>query len=314
MNKEIIVIVGFGWVGQANALALTQMGYEVFYFDPGTPDHKYADKYADLYSKVGRLSSVLEKDGPDTWYIVSVGDRVSPEGDQDISLIQKALDSLKNARGGVVLRSTILPQKLAGLSFDYYVPEFLHEKKAVEECILPAYFIVGSRSGVKAQPSFFEMWRRSAPKVFFGTPEEASYVKYLSNVWNSLRIAFVNEFGNAIATPSDQKNLADIEKVVNFFFERKSYMQYGRAYGGHCLPKDTRAFVKAHADQGRNMALLEGMWRSNDRQVELEKKYPHLPEWFSEWVRPEISGWFALRSLKSAVRRKLFGGKSKKKA
>ena len=44
-SKETIVIVGFGWVGQANALALTHVGYEVFYFDVGKPTLKYADKY-----------------------------------------------------------------------------------------------------------------------------------------------------------------------------------------------------------------------------------------------------------------------------
>jgi phosphoglycerate dehydrogenase-like enzyme len=32
-KEEKIVIVGFGWVGQANALALVQMGYQVFYYD-----------------------------------------------------------------------------------------------------------------------------------------------------------------------------------------------------------------------------------------------------------------------------------------
>ena len=52
MNKEKIVIVGYGWVGQANALSLAQMGYQVFYYDVTPPVYRYAGKYSELYKKV----------------------------------------------------------------------------------------------------------------------------------------------------------------------------------------------------------------------------------------------------------------------
>ena len=300
--KEKIVIVGFGWVGQANGLSLSRAGYHVSYFDVGTPELRYADKYKAYYDAIKPLKSVLEKDGPDTWYMVCVGDRVLPSGEQDISAIRKALQSLKGAKGNVVLRSTIVPGHLASLDFDFYVPEFLHEKKAVEECMQPHYFILGKRSD-KKWPSFFDVWDKTAVKVFHGTPEEASYIKYLSNIWNALRIAFVNEFGNAVALPHDKENLAQTEKIVDFFFERKGYMRYGRSYGGHCLPKDTHAFLTWHEKQGRDVSLLKGMYMSNLAHKEIEDKNPHLPEWFSEWVRPEPSGRAALKALRaSAVR------------
>jgi len=209
---------------------------------------------------------------------------------------------LKGAKGNVILRSTIVPGHLASLDFDFYVPEFLHEKKAVEECMQPHYFILGKRSD-KKWPSFFDVWDKTAVKVFHGTPEEASYIKYLSNIWNALRIAFVNEFGNAVALPHDKENLAQTEKIVDFFFERKGYMRYGRSYGGHCLPKDTHAFLTWHEKQGRDVSLLKGMYMSNLAHKEIEDKNPHLPEWFSEWVRPEPSGRAALKALRaSAVR------------
>ncbi|MDP3962611.1 MAG: hypothetical protein Q8Q03_01975 [bacterium] len=297
-GKETIVIIGFGWVGQANALALSYAGYPVYYFDIQKPNLKYADKYAKLYDKVKPISDVLEKDSHDTWYIVAVGDRVNQEGEQDISAIRKALESLKKAKGGVILRSTIIPGHLATLDFDYYIPEFLHEKKAVEESLLPQYFILGKKNGnEKKWPSFFYNWDRNATKVFHGTPEEASYIKYLSNTWNAIRIAFVNEFGNAISHPTDKEKLAKNERVVDFFFERKGYLRYGRSYGGHCLPKDTHAFLTWHKKQGKEMPLLEGMHKSNLIHQDIEKKHSHLPQWFSEWSRPVISGRVALRAL-----------------
>jgi UDP-glucose 6-dehydrogenase len=311
-NKETVVIVGFGWVGQANALALTHADYEVFYFDVGKPTLKYADKYEHLYNKVKPLSSVLEKDSVHTWYIVSVGDRVLPDGEQDISLIKKALESLKNAKGGIVLRSTILPEHLKDLHFDYYVPEFLHEKKAVEESIYPQYFILGKKTE-RVWPSFFELWDKRATKGFHGTPEEASYIKYLSNTWNAIRIAFVNEFGNAMSHPTDQEKLASNERIIDFFFERKAYMRYGRSYGGHCLPKDTHAFLTSHKKQGKDVSLMEGMHHSNLAHQEIEKKHGNLPEWFSEWYRPVISGRAALRALKSSIARNIKKPFAKKK-
>ncbi|MDP2598705.1 MAG: hypothetical protein Q8P49_02655 [Candidatus Liptonbacteria bacterium] len=314
LRKETVVVVGFGWVGQANALALRNAGYPVYFYDVSTPEPRYT-KYRALYAEVSGLSHVFEKESSNTWYIVCVGDRVSDDGFQDISAIRKALLPLTKARGRVILRSTVIPGHLEPLPFNYYIPEFLHEKKAVEECMKPHYFIVGKREEGLPEPSFFGVWRRSAVKVFEGTPEEASYLKYLSNIWNSVRIAFVNEFGNSIGLPTDKAQLAQNEKLINFFFEEKSYLRYGRSFGGHCLPKDTRAFYRWHKDQGRDMSLLEGVCRSNDLHRSIERKHPHLPEWFSEWVRPQISGWVALDALGASVSRKLgkvFGMSAKK--
>ncbi len=281
-NKEKIVIVGYGWVGQANALALTQMGYPVFYYDIAPPVHKYEKEYSDLYKKVQALSKPLEEDGKNTWYIVSVGDRVKEDGKQDISLIKNALDGLKPAKGKVILRSTVLPQSLKNLNFDLYIPEFLHEKYAVEECLNPFYFVVGRRNLDFSKPSFLSKWELRARKVFSGTPEQASYVKYLSNIWNAVRIAFINEYGNMIKEPDSRESIAEIDEVIDFIFEKRHYLRYGKSFSGHCLPKDILAFYKSHAPD-KNVALLEAAFVSNDLHRKKEIQYQYLPEWFSGW-------------------------------
>jgi UDPglucose 6-dehydrogenase len=301
--KERIVIVGFGWVGQANALALSLMGYPVSYFDPATPSLHHT-RYQSEYGKLTRLKSPREHETPDTCFIVCVGDRVSEDGIQDISLIESALTSLKGTAGTVILRSTILPQKLSALPFDFYLPEFLHEKKAVEESLDPYFFVVGENTG-KKEPSFFPEWRTRSFKIFNGTPEEASYIKYLSNLWNSVRIAFVNEFGNAIAVPENKEKLNRVERVINFMFDHRPYMRYGRSFGGHCLPKDTRAFMRFYKDAGRDMSLFHGTYASNTAQKKLEEKFPAVPEWFSEWPDRHVSVHTALQALFHAVLKRL---------
>src|SRR3990167_1521050 len=241
-NMENIVVVGFGWVGQANALALRRMGYPVFYYDIVPPVLRYAKDNAGLYGEISPLQNILERDSQNTWYIVSIGDRVKEDGTQDITLIKKALESLKPARSRVILRSTVLPQNLKALDFDFYVPEFLHERHAVEECLNPHYFVLGRKDASLAEPSFLSAWQLHARKVFKGTPEQASYIKYLSNLWNATRVAFINEFGD----------LTRDEAVIDFVFEKKNYLRYGQAFGGHCLPKDLFAFWSAHATNKYN--------------------------------------------------------------
>lgn len=281
-NSEKVVVVGFGWVGQANALALTRMGYEVFYYDVIAPHFHYADEYSSVYERIRPISSALEKDSSLTWYIVCIGDRVNEAGEQDISLIERALEMFKNAEGKVILRSTILPGHLKNLQFQYYFPEFLHEIKAVEECINPYYYVLGEREKCEA-PSFLREWEERARKVFKGTPEEASHVKYLSNIWNAMRVGFINEFGDSIALPINNEQRQKNERILDFILERKSYLRYGQGFGGHCLPKDLRAYTASKRQEQHNVGLFRALQESNARHEEIVKQYQTLPQWFSFW-------------------------------
>lgn len=303
-NKEKMVIVGFGWVGQANALALKMLGYDVAYFDPASPPRHYQE-HAPVYDSLKKLSHVMAWDSPQTWYVVCVGDRVSEEGAQDISNIRGALDSLGGVQGGVILRSTILPDLLETLRFDYYLPEFLHEKKAVEECVNPYLLVIGARESARQEPSVFAAWRKVARKTYEGTPREASFVKYLSNLWNALRIAFVNEFGNTVGHPTNKKELARISNLLDFLFDGRGYQRYGRAFGGHCLPKDTRAFAAWYNKEKERVPLIAAMLSSNARHEQIEKDFPLLPEWFSEWPDRHISGWHAISELRYSIKKNL---------
>jgi len=296
-TKEKIVILGFGWVGQANAISLSKMGYSVYFYDVVEPKRHYESVCGEFYNKISSLNQPLQEDSKDTWYIITVGDRVMEDGVQDISLIKKAIDALKGAKGGIILRSTILPQSLKELSFDYYLPEFLHEKNAVEDCLRPHFFAIGKKNQNIKWPSFLDKWSKNSYKFFSGTPEEASYIKYLSNLWNSVRIAFVNEFGNIISQPSSIENIKSIDRIINFVFDGKFYMRYGRPFGGHCLPKDTSAFYHWFKNQGQSTSLLEGAFLSNDVHRQISEQHKILPEWFSEWERSEVSGRVALMSL-----------------
>ncbi len=298
-KKETVVIVGFGWVGQANALSLRRMGYDVSFYDVVTPRLHYIDQFQLLYQEIKPLTTLLDLDSPSTWYIVCIGDRVSASGEQDISLISSALTSLRGAQGKIILRSTVLPTLLETLTFDIYLPEFLHEVRAVEECLNPYYFVLGLRQEV-VLPSFLGVWQSRANKVFRGKPTDAAYVKYLSNIWNALRIAFVNEFGNSIAMPATEAARKETERIIDFIFEGKSYLRYGQAFGGHCLPKDLRAYARMSAER-IPVPIFKGVLAANQYHEQVVEKYHTLTKWFSTWdyehFNSRVTG-FLLRNWK----------------
>lgn len=300
-KDEKYVIVGFGWVGQANAIALKLLGSQVFYYDPNDPVQHYKESYAQVYDAIPKLQTIDELDSDDTWYFVCVGDRVTDEGVQDISHIRSALNSLKDLKGKVILRSTVLPPTLSELSFDYYVPEFLHEQKAVSECINPYFFVVGSKEDGLEEPSVFKFWRKQTLKVFKGSPQDASYVKYLSNIWNASRIAFVNEFGDAIGYPNSKSDLVRINRILSFVLGDGAYLRYGQAFGGHCLPKDTRAFRTFFKSINMELPLITGVYDSNEKHSQIEKNYPIIPEWYSEWPSTHLSGKLAIKELQYSI-------------
>lgn len=285
-KDEKVVIIGFGWVGQANALALSQIGYDVFYYDVLPPKQHYKGTEKHFYEKVVKLNTPLEVDGSRTSYMVCVGDRVGETGGQDVTFIRQALESLRDAKGTIILRSTVIPKTLPSLIFDYYIPEFLHEKFAIQECIRPYMFALGAgtRNPEAWIPGYVTMWQERAQKVFVGTYSEASYVKYYSNMWNAVRVAFVNELGDILSQSSKSENpVQGAERVINFLFEGKSYMRYGRGFGGHCLPKDMRAFLTAYGEEF-NTSILSGAYESNRLHEEFEvASKKALPEWFSAW-------------------------------
>ena len=292
--KEKIVIVGFGWVGQANALALVKMGYPVFYYDIAEKIKPLYQGYSADYAHIKRLGAVSGEDGGNTCYVVCVKDGLTEDSHQDISALTRAVGSLTGLLGKVVLRSTVLPQHLKTLKFDYYVPEFLHEKYAVEECLTPPHFVIGGKN-FDDMPTFLGEWESRAKKFFRGVPEEAAHIKYLSNIWNALRIAFVNEFGNVVYATTGKKE--SVDKVIDFLFEKKEYLRYGKAYGGHCLPKDVAAFAKthetglhkdvvafakAHGSEGGIAPILHAIHQSNELHKSLQD-HEKFPEWFSKW-------------------------------
>jgi UDP-glucose 6-dehydrogenase len=271
--EKRVVVLGLGFVGQANAIALIRRGYEAWGKDIAEVGNIYQSADFDRIRRFTSSNDLPFEPQAEVPVLVCVNAQ-NQGATQDLAPVRGALaEANAITKGTVVLRTTIMPHHLASLDYDLYLPEFLHERQALQEVEFPGILVVGHRdeqANAKPLPGFIEAWRdhvRAQPggKYFEGTPEEAAYIKYLSNVWNAFRIGFVNEFGDAII----KDNLAaNHESIIDFVMERAPYLRYGNAFGGHCLPKDSEAFLAYHP----YMKALEGMVLSNQEHAKCQER------------------------------------------
>lgn len=272
-NENSVVVIGLGFVGQANAVVLSRMGYEVFGKDLREVDNIYATEDFTKV-KIFKEASELPFKPEDAVPAIVCVNALNQEHGQDLKPVQSALlEARKITRGPVILRTTLLPKNLTTLDFDIYLPEFLHERMALEEVQFPDLLVIGYKD-VKYKtllPKFVKDWHtyvnsNLAGKFYEGNPEECAYIKYLMNIWNALRIGFVNEYGDAIIK---EKLTPNHEKIIDFVMERAFYLRYGKAFGGHCLPKDLEAFVKGH----NYVKILSGLLEANKEHKKFESEH-----------------------------------------
>jgi GDP-mannose 6-dehydrogenase len=147
-------------------------------------------------------------------------------------------------------------------------PEFLREGSAIRDFEQPPFTIIGEvdeRAGAVLLSAYAHL---QAP-VHRVLPNEASMVKYASNVFHGLKVAFANEIG-ALCQQLD----TDGQKVMQIFCEDRDlnvsprYLRPGFGFGGSCLPKDLRAMVHVAKELDVIAPLLGSVLDSNDAHIQ----------------------------------------------
>ncbi|MFC6773205.1 nucleotide sugar dehydrogenase [Methylobacterium gregans] len=105
--------------------------------------------------------------------------------------------------------------------------------------------------------------------VFRTSLEIAEMAKYADNVWHALKVTFGNEIG-AIC----KKEGIDSHRLMEMFCAdtklniSKAYLKPGFAFGGSCLPKDTRALAHHAVSRDLDLPVIANIARSNREQIE----------------------------------------------
>jgi GDP-mannose 6-dehydrogenase len=300
-----ISVFGTGYVGVVSSACLSHLGHDVVGVDIVPEKVAMLNRgespiiengLAELVSTAvteGRLSathSVAEAiKGTDISFI-SVGTPSLADGSASISALADVIGSIgeeiraKATPHIVVIRSTIPPSSSEerfiplleqashrrvgdGLSF-YVNPEFLREGTAIQDFRNPPFTLIGAPAGDDAL-SLRELYA-SLPLPLLVTPiRVAESVKYLSNMYHAVKLAFANEAGAILSECG-----ADARAAFEIFCKDRqlnispAYLRPGYAFGGSCLPKDVRAFTAIADALNVQAPLLKSVLRSNNQVVD----------------------------------------------
>lgn len=218
---------------------------------------------------------------------IAVGTPSSPQGHLNLDYIHAVAREIgralrhKDTFHIVAVRSTVLPgtnervgeiiAEESGKERNHHFavvsnPEFLREGTSVKDFMNPPLTLVGTDCP-RAEETFRELYS-PLPAEFIATDiRVAEVMKYVNNTFHALKIVFGNEVGNVC------KSLGiDSHKVMDIFCRDRQlnispyYFKPGFAYGGSCLPKDTRAFCTLARDNYIDAPVISHIAKSNDNQ------------------------------------------------
>lgn len=299
-----ISVFGLGYVGSVSAACLARDGHRVVGVDvnPQKLDLIHAGQspvvepgLEDLIAacvKQGRLKVTADAEAAvaaSDISLICVGTPSHANGNLALEYVEKVCRDIgcalaeTEAYHVVVVRSTVLPrtvrdklipilethsQKRSGHDFGICMnPEFLREGIAIQDYNGPSQIVIGEfdqRSGDVVEEMYSDI---NAPVIRVSL-EVAETVKYVNNAFHALKVTFANEMGNLCKAHG-----VDGREVMELFCRDRqlnispAYFKPGFAFGGSCLPKDTRALLYRGKQCDIATPLLGAILTSNEQQI-----------------------------------------------
>ncbi len=298
-------ILGLGYVGTVTSACFARDGHEVVGVDINPQkvallnDGKspiVEEEIGDMVMEVvrsGRLratTDVHEAIMNTDLSLICVGTPSNGNGSLSLHSVVGACRSLaqvlrhKKEYHLIVLRSTVLPgtvnrmviplleqesgKKLCngfGLCFN---PEFLREGSSVKDFYAPPFTVIGARDRATAARAQ-ELYKDLNAPVYLTSIETAEIVKYASNAYHALKIAFANEIGAYCKTLGiDSHEVMDIFSTDTKLNISTAYLKPGFAFGGSCLPKDLRAILYEAKIHDMQLPVLQAILPSNELHLQ----------------------------------------------
>lgn len=300
-----ISIFGLGYVGCVGAACCAKLGHHVIGNDvsenkvnlinqgkPTIIEAEIDELVKEAHDK-GLLEATMDYHyavhNSEVSFIV-VGTPSSKEGHLNLNYIYNVARQIGEALRDkddfhiVAIRSTVLPGtnkkvgeiiaeasgKVRGKDFTVVSnPEFLREGTSVQDYMNPPLTLIGTDSEI-AEAKFRELYK-DIPAEFISTDiEVAEIMKYVNNTFHALKIVFGNEVGNICKALG-----IDSHKVMEIFCKDKQlnispyYFKPGFAYGGSCLPKDSKALRTLAHDYYVTTPVISAIDPSNELQKKI---------------------------------------------
>jgi GDP-mannose 6-dehydrogenase len=299
-----ISVFGLGYVGSVSAACLSSAGHHVIGVDVEPQKLALIRQGRSPVTEPG-LDELLGK-GVATGQLRVTDDTKNAVCDSDLSLVcvgtpsrrngsvestflERVIQQIGEALAGsssyhvVAVRSTLLPgvlesrlipllQQSSGRTVGSEIgvcvnPEFLREGSALRDFQRPPFTVIGEMDP-RAGDVLLSAYAHLQAPVHRVRPDEASMLKYASNAFHAVKVAFANEVG-----AMSQQLGVDGRKVMKIFCEDRDlnvssrYLQPGYGFGGSCLPKDLRALNYVAKELDLGTPLLSSVIASNDAHI-----------------------------------------------
>ena len=297
--RRTIAILGTGYVGLVQGVALHSLGNTVFLVDIDEAKIALLKKRHSPIHEPG-LSEMLEAAGEQTLIattnareaieessivFVCVQTPTEAEG-QDTSALRRAARTIGEVLRGcedfkiIVIKSTVLPgttegivketiedasDKRAGEDFGLAMnPEFLREGSALHDFFHGDRIIIGSED-TRTEGELLDLYRLKANAAYTCTIKEAELVKYAANCFLAVKISYANEIGNLC------KELGlDSHRVLSLVGKDtrigEKFFDSGIGYGGSCFPKDVAALQRFACQIGVRTQIIDAAHLANAQQ------------------------------------------------
>ncbi|MEM3551311.1 MAG: nucleotide sugar dehydrogenase [Candidatus Bathyarchaeia archaeon] len=277
-----VAIVGCGWVGTNVGMGFRSMGYEVIFYDivpKDLPNFTMDVRYAVNNSEVCFICvpTPTTRRGIDLSYIKDASAKVG-----------KALRSAGNYYV-VVIKSTILPgttenvlipllerfsNKKVGKDFGVCVnPEFMTEiehswtdNQAYKKDFFTEDRVVIGEYDKRSGDVLYQLYKPLNKPVFRVNLKTAEMIKYAANCMLATKISYWNEI--FLICRESSINSQVVAEIVGLDPRIGKYgTVHGKAFGGKCLPKDLKAFIK-FVQKYRKPKILKAVDEINEEMKE----------------------------------------------
>ena len=299
-NEEMqsgITVIGLGRIGCVTAGCLAETGHQVWGVDSNAarvasvaaghpPFHEnLLQPIIERAVKAGKLTAAGDLRlalSQSSVVMVCINTEAPSVNDPALQgLVHLVNDILQAHRDGIfngtiVIRSTVPPGtcdqlirpmlRSSGLGLASN-PEFLREGSSVKDLMEPSIIVVGGETPGHIQP-VADLYTSMGCGVTVVGLREAEIIKYACNVFHALKICFANELGDLCsALQIDGQRVMEVLRSDTKLNASAAYLRPGFAFGGYCLPKDTRALNVCAGDLGLDLPLLASIMSSNDRHL-----------------------------------------------
>ena len=232
---------------------------------------------------------------PDLWLICVGSPLDQSSGGLSTKAIRSALkhvlelcEKLGDQTPLILLRSTVPPRayeneilpflnefssRVPDIHPEYlYFPEFLREGSSLQDSREPGFVIIGHPqfpSLCSRMPLVRRVFQLGDCAIENTSIGEAEMVKFTSNAFHALKVAFANEIGSLCSSMH-----IDGAEVMRIFTKDKKlnisaqYLRPGFAFGGPCLEKDLVELGQCATRNGLDLKILNSISDSNQEHLE----------------------------------------------